>query len=953
MKLFELFATLDLNYGSFERGVRTAQQIANRAAQTIGDAGGKIVSGMESGLSSIVKTATIGYSTIQAATLAIGKQSLDLKSDVEQGIGGSEAVFGAFADSVQRKGTQAFDKAGLALNEYMSTANKMGALFKGAGFNQEEAMNLTTEAMQRAADVASIMGIDVSTAMESISGAAKGNFTMMDNLGVAMNDTTLQAYALEKGIGKSTQSMTNQEKVTLAMAMFMERTAYAAGNYAKENQTVAGSLQTLKGAYQNFLSGAGQFEDLQNAAFNYIRIAAETMGMDSMQPLIDGAEKTVGHVVDILSMEGLDGRAKYSRLLRLFSGKAVGIAENLKTILPEKISSVSDVVSETLSTVNLSLPRLMETGETIFSAVRQGIKDAADSFGETAGIIAPNVLAGVITGKSDMLSIGLGIIDNIAQGIKADLDSDNSKVKTALSEGIGNALNAAADTLPSLVSLAGGIIDALSDSISGEQGAAAGEIVSNMIDSMISWIDGDGVERVSESATAFLLQFGAAVISKAPDLLVGAANAITDVFKGVGSSIGDIFDPRDENVKKISENLESVKTAVKTIKEDLASSSESYENTLSEIEARAALAENALSTIEMLEKKDRLTVEEAGAWKNAIVELVKLYPEIKSSVDQETGFFTANTSEIRKNILALQALSREKAFQNIANQFGEQGADIAQTMIEAQVNRSNAQSVLDDLQKAYDLLKTFEKESVEFGRTTFNAMDAAFLEKVFTQNFGNAKNLTNYFDVGLNGTWTKKKKAGGDNNAFLFGLYKGLNSKIKKQQKNVSRFDESISEANKAMEELQEKQSAYYAAYNEIMGNTEAAAGAAVSGAESVTAAINAIPTEKDVYINVHQNTKEGNSHAHGLNYVPYDNYAARLHRGEMVLTRQKAEDYRNRNVTGQIDYEQLGNAVAYAMQRNHTAVYIDRSKVGEAVSSTIGRNIARANTAQIRARGG
>jgi hypothetical protein len=28
------------------------------------------------------------------------------------------------------------------------------------------------------------MGIDVQTALESVAGAAKGNFTMMDNLGV-------------------------------------------------------------------------------------------------------------------------------------------------------------------------------------------------------------------------------------------------------------------------------------------------------------------------------------------------------------------------------------------------------------------------------------------------------------------------------------------------------------------------------------------------------------------------------------------------------------------------------------------------------------------------------------------------------------------------------------------------------------------------------------------------
>ena len=36
--------------------------------------------------------------------------------------------------------------------------------------------------------------------------------------------------------------MTTQEKVALAMEMFLDRTAYAAGNYAKENETLKRNL---------------------------------------------------------------------------------------------------------------------------------------------------------------------------------------------------------------------------------------------------------------------------------------------------------------------------------------------------------------------------------------------------------------------------------------------------------------------------------------------------------------------------------------------------------------------------------------------------------------------------------------------------------------------------------------------------------------------------------------
>ncbi|MFR2155273.1 MAG: hypothetical protein ACLS48_12025 [[Eubacterium] siraeum] len=62
-----------------------------------------------------------------------------------------------------------------------------------------QSADMVTQSMQRASDVASIMGISVDSAMEAVAGMAKGNFTMMDNLGVAINDTNLQIYAQEKG----------------------------------------------------------------------------------------------------------------------------------------------------------------------------------------------------------------------------------------------------------------------------------------------------------------------------------------------------------------------------------------------------------------------------------------------------------------------------------------------------------------------------------------------------------------------------------------------------------------------------------------------------------------------------------------------------------------------------------------------------------------------------------
>ena len=166
----------------------------------------------------------------------------------------------------------------------------------------------STQAMQRAADVASVMGIDTSMAMESIAGAAKGNFTMMDNLGVAMNATTLSAYALEKGINFKWNTASNAEKAELAIQMFFERTEQYAGNFAREaNSTLAGSFGRMKTNIQDILAkmALGQdikpsLENLQESvlAFAHNIVPAIVAILKQLPDLVSGVLSTVGPVIE-------------------------------------------------------------------------------------------------------------------------------------------------------------------------------------------------------------------------------------------------------------------------------------------------------------------------------------------------------------------------------------------------------------------------------------------------------------------------------------------------------------------------------------------------------------------------------------------------------------------------------------------------------------------------------
>lgn len=186
------------------------KQLSPEASSAGTSAGSLLGSNLVGALAGIVAAAKIGETIVGGI-----KASLAEGANLEQSLGGSEAVFGGFAKNVQKTAQDAYKNMGLSASSYMETANKMGSLFQGSGISQAKSLELTTNAMQRASDVASVMGIDTSTAMESIAGAAKGNFEMMDNLGVAMNATTLQAYALEKGVNFKWDTATNAEKSSL------------------------------------------------------------------------------------------------------------------------------------------------------------------------------------------------------------------------------------------------------------------------------------------------------------------------------------------------------------------------------------------------------------------------------------------------------------------------------------------------------------------------------------------------------------------------------------------------------------------------------------------------------------------------------------------------------------------------------------------------------------------
>lgn len=512
---------------------------------------------------------------------AMIKNAISLAGDLEQNIGGSASVFKNYADTIQRTAETAASSLGLSQSKYLATATKMGALFQGSGFSVAQSADMVTQSMQRASDVASIMGISVDSAMEAVAGMAKGNFTMMDNLGVAINDTNLQIYAQEKGLGKLE---TTQQKVNAAMQMFLDKSDYAAGNYAKENDTYSGALTTFKAELEDFAAEAGTA--LLPLAQSVLPVLSSSL--NALKPVIMTVAEAVGGLGSVVS----DVQAKV---------EAATPAQ--QTMLKIAIGMAVAIPAVTAATRLMRAAKLAYTGVLNILIPKQltyasALKATMGWIGIIVGALA---LLGIATNKgtegiddnSEKLKEENEAADKAAEGVDDVAESTDNLTDSVKRSLAGfdelNRLSGNSGTLASSVvsstdvDNAEGLADALSDvqeQINGTSFDFSFDGIYNSLKEVWHWLTTDGFklfqdgfnEAVNIGSDIWSLIFG-----DEDEKYTGLKN-LTDriqnlfgedfvnFFKGVGEDIYNIFNGNEEEQYKA---LKSLNDRFKTVFGDL------------------------------------------------------------------------------------------------------------------------------------------------------------------------------------------------------------------------------------------------------------------------------------------------------------------------------------------------------------------------------------------------
>ena len=453
---------------------------------------------------------------------AMIKNAISLAGDLEQNIGGSASVFKNYADTIQRTAETAASSLGLSQSKYLATATKMGALFQGSGFSVAQSADMVTQSMQRASDVASIMGISVDSAMEAVAGMAKGNFTMMDNLGVAINDTNLQIYAQEKGLGKLS---TTQQKVNAAMQMFLDKSDYAAGNYAKENDTYSGALTTFKAELEDFAAEAG---------------TALLPLVQSVLPVLSGAFNALKPVIMTVAeaVGGLGG------IVADIQAKIEAATPAQQTMLKIAIGMAVAIPAVTMAT------RLMAAAKAAYSGVLAFLIPKQLTF--ASALKATMGWIGIIVGALALFGMATNKGTESVEDSSEKLKKENEAASDA-SEGVDDVAESTDNLTDSVKrSLAG--FDEL-NRLSGNSGTLASSVVSSDdvenaegLAEAMSNVQEQVVGTSLETSLGLNFDFGglldglSGVLNKANEIITDLfGEEFVEFFKDVGEDIFDIF----------------------------------------------------------------------------------------------------------------------------------------------------------------------------------------------------------------------------------------------------------------------------------------------------------------------------------------------------------------------------------------------------------------------------
>ncbi len=387
----------------------------------------KIGSAASGGMKLVAK----GTAAAAAAIAALSTAAVKNYANYEQLVGGVETLFGAGGKSlveyvndvsqyspeitkqynnliaaqnkVMADADEAYKTAGLSANDYMETVTGFAAALNSSlGGNTQKAAEYANMAVVDMADNANKMGTSMESIQNAYQGFAKQNYTMLDNLKLGYGGTKSEMERLladaSKIAGKKFDLSSYADVVEAIHTIQTEMGI--TGTTAKEAETtISGSVNSMKAAWQNWLTGLGDSQaDMKKLTGNLVS-SAKTV-ITNILPVAEQVLSSIGEVV---------------------TNDAPGIIQDALSFLlsaaPDVMEAGGQLVSELVNGIITNLPQISAAATQLISSLCSGLESSIGSLPGTVTQIVTSIVNFIVENAPQLLVAGVELILALVQGL--------------------------------------------------------------------------------------------------------------------------------------------------------------------------------------------------------------------------------------------------------------------------------------------------------------------------------------------------------------------------------------------------------------------------------------------------------------------------------------------------------------------------------------------------------
>lgn len=229
----------------------------------------------------------IGAAIAVAGAIRLAGDARTAFADLQDSVNAVKVVFGEASGPVLTFADNVANTAGLSMAAFNQAASVLGSSLINVGFGADVAAQKTIELTQRAADMASIFGGEVSVAVDAILSALRGEGNPIERFGVTLTEAKIKAEAAALGFKTVKGELDSTAKTAAILNIIMRETARTSGDFANTAEDLANAQKIASAEFVNAKAALG--EALLPAFQALLAAAPEVLGaIEDLAPAISG-----------------------------------------------------------------------------------------------------------------------------------------------------------------------------------------------------------------------------------------------------------------------------------------------------------------------------------------------------------------------------------------------------------------------------------------------------------------------------------------------------------------------------------------------------------------------------------------------------------------------------------------------------------------------------------------